>query len=267
MLRVLPTTPVSYLSNGDESMRLLRLSLLSVGLTSGVLHAQTPATLPSLIDRSRLTVGVDSFAVMVQGKPMGWQRHERTRVVDGWQIRDAIALGAMVEQESVVQLAADAQERTLRQRGVMRGKPMTIALDFTVATGGVRVRGTADTPSNRQGVLSIDTLLPAATVDDNAVAPLLLGVPWREAMHVVVPVVASGKGTLESTHLQVVGAETVTVPAGTFAVWRVVQESGGARVQFDITRQAPYRLVRMQQIGAPLEIVLVSSRTAADAAR
>jgi len=248
-------------------MRALRLTLLSFALSSGVLQAQAPSTLPSLLDRSRLAVGVDSFVVMVQGKPLGWQRHARARIADGWEIRDAIALGGMVEQESIVQLAADGQQRTLRQRGVMRGKPMAIALDFTATPGGMRVRGTADTPSNPQGVLSIDTLLPAATVDDNAVTPLLLALPWRETMHVTVPVVASGKGTLQPTHLQVVGAETVTVPAGTFAVWRVVQESGGARVQFDITRQAPYRLVRMQQLGTPLEIVLVSSRATTDPSR
>lgn len=227
------------------------------------LPAQEASSIPALLDVSRLKAGADSFSVLVQGKPMGWQRHSRRVRDGGWEIRDAISLGGMVSQESVVLIAGNGQERSLRQSGVMRGKPMNIALDFSEERASRRVRGTADTPTNPNGVLSIDTVLSATTVDDNAVTPLLTAVKWRDGLDVTVPVLASGKGTVSQSRLQVTGTDTVTVPAGTFAVWRVVQESGGARVQFEITRAAPYRIVRMQQLGTPLEIVLVSS-TAAD---
>lgn len=227
-----------------------------------VLEAQDTSSVPSLFEASRMQAGVDSFTVLVQGRPMGWQRHTRSLRDGGWEIRDAITLGSMVAQESVVLIGTDGAERSLRQSGTMRGKPMTIALDFSGDGGRRRVRGTADTPTNPNGVLAIDTSLAKGAVDDNAVTPLLAAMRWRDGLDVSVPVLASGKGTVSPWRLRVIAADTVTVPAGTFRVWRVVQESDGARVQFDITQTAPFRVVRMQQLGTPLEIVLVSSRPA-----
>ena len=241
--------------------------LLSADIIPADAGAQSASSMPSALDPSRLVAGTDSFVVMMQGKPLGWQRSERIRRSDGWEVRDAIALIGVGEQESRVHFDTSLQERTLRQSGMMRGKPMAIALDFTAASNGVRVKGTADTPSNPAGIVHLDTILPAGTIDDNAVMPLLFAVPWRDGMTLAIPVVASGKGTLEIKRLKVLGAESVTVPAGTFAVWRVQQDVPGGQVQYDITRAAPYRLVRMQQVGTPFEIVLVHSREAGPSQR
>jgi hypothetical protein len=75
-----------------------------------------------------------------------------------------------------------------------------------------------------------------------------------------VPVLSSGKGTVSEYRLRVLQADTVTVPAGHFDVWRIEQQAERSVVTLFVTRAAPYRLVRMQQNGTPLDIVLVSTR-------
>lgn len=193
---------------------------------------------------------------------MGWQKLTRTHVGvgAGWELRDAISLGGMAEQESIIALDDALAERTLRQRGVMRGAPMRISLDFTSVTGGTRAIGQSETPTNPGAVLAIDTVVPVGTVDDNTVTPLLAAVRWHEGLDLRVPVLSSGKGTVAEYRLRVVRADTVTVPAGHFEVWRIEQQAANTMVTLFVTRVAPYQLVRLQQNGTPLDIVLVSTR-------
>jgi hypothetical protein len=233
----------------------------SVGSTA---HAQSTA-LSTHVDPARLKAGVDSFTVLMRGAPMGWQTLSRAR--DGqkseWELRDAISLGGMVNQESIISFTATMAERELRQSGVMRGAPMRIALNFAPAPGGVRIIGQSVTPTAPGVVLAIDTVVPAGMVDDNAVTPLLAAVRWRLGMDLRVPVFTSGKGTVVEYRLRVLQADTVTVPAGHFDVWRIEQQAERSTVTLFVTRAAPYRLVRMQQNGTPLDIVLVSTRNTA----
>ncbi|AMW06085.1 hypothetical protein [Gemmatimonas phototrophica] len=243
---------------------MIRTVLWAVVFATGLgstAHAQATA-LSTQVDPARLKVGVDSFAVLMRGTPMGWQTLARTRDSQtmGWELRDAIALGGMVNQESILSFTATLAERTLRQSGVMRGAPMRIALDFVPAADGVRIIGQSATPTSAGGVLAIDTVVPVGTVDDNAVTPLLAAVRWREGLDLRVPVLTSGKGTVAEYRLRVLRADTVTVPAGHFDVWRIEQQAERSMVTLFVTRTAPYRLVRMQESGMSLDIVLVSTR-------
>ena len=62
--------------------------------------------------------------------------------------------------------------------------------------------------------------------------------------------------TLEGT-LTVTGTESVTVPAGTFATYRVEMTGLEQALTYFVTTAEPFRIVKMTFAGAPVEFVLV----------
>ncbi|HYW30969.1 MAG TPA: hypothetical protein VE869_05625 [Gemmatimonas sp.] len=227
---------------------LIRVTMLASAFAAAVMvgsnavHAQgTASPLRDHLDGSRLAARRDSFVVVIQGAPRGWQVLSVAREGDGWTLGDAVAIDGMVSQASTMRFDARLDELSLRQEGVMMGKPMRITLD---AAGG-RVKGTALTPSNPAGELAIDVPHTDGLVDDNAVASLLAIVHWREGLQIAFPVLASGTGTVSQFTLRTLGKETVSVPAGQFDTWQVELRMNRARMVANITTAAPYRVVRM----------------------
>lgn len=221
-----------------------------VGASS--LSAQA-TTMREHLDPARLRSARDSFVVMLQGKPRGWQRLTVERTAAGWQVGDAITIDSMVSQASVITLSSSLDEQSLRQEGVMRGRNMKISLDFTDG----RVRGSAMTPaSGPTGATAIDTSVAAGTIDDNAVTPLLAAVRYRDSLDITFPVLSSGKGTISQHRLRVVGSESVTVPAGQFDTWRVEMRAERSVVFANVTRSAPYRIVKLSN-GPAFEMLLL----------
>ena len=227
---------------------------LLAGPVDGLSDRQQPASgsLQSHLDTARLRSVRDSFAIYLQGKESGWQRLTATRTGSQWHVGDAVSLTGIVNQESVVTFDDALHELSLRQSGEMQAQPMEISLDM--ASG--RVKGIARTPASASGPLAIDTAFTATTVDDNAVMPLMVGVHWRDSLSLSFPVLASGKGTTENWSVTVLGRDTTTVPAGHFETWRVEMKSGRNRSIFHVTRNAPYRMVRIAN-GPMFEMQLV----------
>jgi hypothetical protein len=79
---------------------------------------------------------------------------------------------------------------------------------------------------------------------------------WTRAAMISLPVFLSGKGYEESITLAVRGTEKVTVPAGTFDVYRVEMSGGPALVALFVTTDDAHRLVKIAPQGTPLEFVL-----------
>ena len=228
----------------------IRQGFLSA-MFAGSLAAQQP--LRDHLDASRLRVASDSFVVLLQGKPQGWQRLTMDRDGAGWQVGDAVEITSMVRQSSVVRLDERLQERSLRQEGTMAGREMQIALDFIDG----RVRGRSMTPSSGpSGPLVIDTTLTPGTIDDNAVMPLLPAVRWQEGLDIAFPVFSSGKGTVADYRLRVLGTETTVVPGGSFDTWRIELRLERSATIVNVTRSEPYRVVRMSN-GPAFEVQLV----------
>ncbi len=229
------------------------VSILLCLLATVPAHAQVSTTLREHLDPARMRVGRDSFVVMMQGAPRGWQRLTMERDAAGWLVGDAITIDSLVRQSSIVALGADLGERSLRQEGVMRGREMKISLDF--ADG--RVRGTSMTPSSGPaGSIRIDTTMVAGLVDDNAVTPLLSAIRYRDSLDVTFPVLSSGKGTIAQHRIRVMGVETVTVPAGQFDTWKIEMQAERSRVYAFVTRTAPYRVVKLSN-GPAFEMLLL----------
>jgi hypothetical protein len=213
---------------------------LLLSAAASAAHAQSP--LAEHLDPARMTTARDSFVVMMQGRVRGWQLLTMAPDGTGWRVGDAVTIDSLVAQESDIRLDASLHERSLRQQGVMMGRGMEIALDWQDG----RVRGRAQTPSSGPtGVLMIDTLVAAGTIDDNAVLPLARAVRWRDSLVIAFPVLSSGKGVVELQQLRVTGSEAVTVPAGTFDTWRVELTAGRSRVVISVMKAAPYRVVQV----------------------
>ncbi len=219
-------------------------------ITSTALSAQTP--LRDHIDMARLRVASDSFVVMLQGSPRGWQKLTTSRDGSDWLLGDALAIDSLVTQASTIRFDAQLNERSLRQEGKMRGRDMKITLDWMDG----RVCGSAMTPSSGPtGAITIDTTSSVGMIDDNAVAPLLSAVRYRDSLDISFPVLASGKGTIAMQRLRVMSSESITVPAGQFVTWKVELRAERSAVIVYVTKAAPYRVVKMSN-GPAFEMLL-----------
>lgn len=205
------------------------------------------------IDMAALQPRVDSFVVMLQGRPFGFQRATLEKTGDGWRYVDDTQVGAIIQQHTEVTFGSDLAMRSTRQTGKMQGQEMKIDVAYTPG----RAKGSATTPTP-QGMKSVtfDTTVVASAIDDNAMSALIPALRWAPGAKIRVPIFASGKGEQRTVMLSVVGEEKVTVPAGAFDTWKVEVTGGEQPATFYVAKDVPHRLVRIQITGAPLEIVL-----------
>lgn len=218
-----------------------------------VASASAAAQSPGSIDYAALAARTDSFVVMVQWNPLGFQRTTIERTEGGFRVVDDVQIGPIMSQHTEVELGPDGTLRSTRQTGQVRGQSTNI--EITYHDG--RAKGSATTPSAAGPVTAaIDTTVGAHAVDDNVIMALLPALDWAPSASFLLPVFLSGKGYEQSLTLTVKGTEKLTVPAGTFEVYRVDLSGGQAPVAMYITTEAPHRLVKIAPQGTPLEFVL-----------
>jgi hypothetical protein len=225
----------------------LILLLAAAPATAETLAAQSPIKFSALVPRT------DSFVVMVQGNPLGFQRTTVERTETGLRVVDDVQIGPIMTQHTEVELAADGAMRSTKQTGQVRGQSTTIEIAYHDG----RAKGSATTPSMTGLVTTpIDTTVTPGAIDDNLLTALLPALEWSPTASITVPVFLSGKGYVQSLTLAVKGTEKVTVPAGTFDVYRVELSGGQAPVAMYVTTDPEHRLVKIAPRGAPLEFLL-----------
>lgn len=238
--------------------------------------AQAQASWRNHADLTRAREAVDSFTVTVGERTMGWQRlgwvregqtHTVGLVIGSWKplaktvgtttwiMSDEVALNG-VTQRSEVRFSSALQELGLRQQGQMGTTAMRIELDREKE----RMTGSALTPSGGAAPVPMNVTVPDDVIDDNALSVILPLVKWSTGLTFTVPVLSSGKGTVDTFTGSVVDQRTVNVPAGSFAVWHVLLAGPRYTLEADVTTTAPYRVVKFGPRGAPMSSVLVSSR-------
>jgi hypothetical protein len=225
----------------------LALAFLLAASRSSVAQSPGPINLANLAART------DSFVVMVQGNALGFQRTSVERTENGFRVVDDVKIGPIMSQHTEVEFGADGMLRSTKQTGQVRGQNTTI--DIAYHDG--RAKGSATTPS-LTGVttIAIDTTVVAGAIDDNLITALLPAFDWSPTASFTVPIFLSGKGYVQSLTLAVKGTEKLTVPAGTFDVYRIELSGGQAPVSMYVTTEMPRRLVKIAPRGAPLEFVL-----------
>jgi predicted Zn-dependent peptidase len=202
----------------------------------------------------RLAPRSDSFTVFVQGNPFGFQRSRIERAGTGWKAIEDTQLGPFLQQHTEVSFDATATVQSVLQTGKVQG--IDTRIDVTYAGG--RAKGSAATPQPPGGVktVQVDAEMPAGALDDNAIQPLLPTFRWSAGAKYSFTAFQSGKGTALPVTLAVTGEESVVVPAGTFAAWKVDLTGGEQTTSFWIEKAAPYRVVKIAVAGAPIEVRL-----------
>jgi hypothetical protein len=122
-----------------------------------------------------------------------------------------------------------------------------------------RVSGTAQTPQPTGEIetAEIDTEVLAGVLDDSAVQGLLPAFPLAEGAAFTVNVFRGSEGSVAPLSFKVAGVEDVTVPAGTFSVFRVEMTGGQQPATFYVTRESPRRVVKIVPVGQPVSLDLV----------
>lgn len=206
------------------------------------------------VDAAKLAARTDSFTIMVQGNPFGFQKSTLTKTDDGFLFVEEAQIGPIMNQKTEVALSAEGATRKVTQAGKVQGQDMKI--DVTVANG--RATGSATTPGP-QGMknVTVDTEVPSGVIDDNGLTALLPTLPWSETASWSFPVLSSGDGTMKTYSLKVTGSESVTVPAGTFEAYTVQMSGGQQPVNLWVSKEAPHRVLKITVTGAPIEMVRV----------
>jgi hypothetical protein len=223
------------------------LALMAIGLliSPSVLSAQ-----PVPFDASRLSPARDSFTVMLQGAPQGWQVSSIEKTPAGFVITERAELAGTATQ-TTIQLDGSLHVQSTKVEGTANGEAM--GLQLTYADG--RAKGGATVPS-MAGMQSVtfDIETPGNIVDDNSLKLLVPALPLEPGAEFLIPILSPAANGVVQTKLTIGQAEQVTVPAGTFEVYPASLDGAGQPVTFYLTTAAPHRLVKLS-IAGMIELV------------
>lgn len=210
---------------------------------------------PLALDPMALRASSDSFAVMVQGNNFGYQVMALEMTAEGWRFRERSVLGPIIQQETSVEFTRTLEMLRTQQAGKFQGNDLRLSVSYR--DGKASGEGVTPGQNGMQNVSYSDVQVPAGTVDDNLMLALLPFFSWQSAATIDVGVFSSGRGVVERRTFRVEGDEVVTVPAGTFAAFRVSYTGGESPGTYWIEAAAPHRVLKFGPAGVPLEFVRV----------
>jgi predicted Zn-dependent peptidase len=216
-----------------------------------------PAAGALFLDVAQLTPRRDSLQVMIQGNPMGAQILEIA--IEGDAIvaveRTMIPLMGMNQETRVVMDGGSLALRSLDQTGQVG--PQSAETHLAVADGRITGRAQTPQPGGQPTVAEIDTLLPEGAIESSQLTSIIPALALEEGASFTLNVFNSSEGTLKPYAIRVEGTETVTVPAGSYDVFKVVATGGAFPTAMYVTRDAPRRIVRIEIVGQPFVLELV----------
>jgi hypothetical protein len=213
---------------------------------------QRTTSLP--VDMTKMVERADSFAVNVQGNTLGWQTSALVRTPNGYAYRTAVQLGAMMQQKQETTFGSDLKPIAVKGSGQVQGMAMNTDLTYS----GGRVKGSSVKPgaAGLQSV-TVDTTVAPGVLDDNMIGALVPALNWAPNAKFTVSSFDAASNSVRPITLSVAGSESVTVPAGTFPVYRVELTGQSQPLTLYVTTASPHRVVKMAPGGAPIEFVLV----------
>ena len=202
----------------------------------------------------RITARSDSFAIFVQGNPMGYQASKLEREGGGWKYTESTRLATFIQQTTEVRFTDKLVMQSVSQKGRVQGQDTKI--DVTYAGG--RAKGSAATPGPA-GIktVAVDAEVPTGAIDDNLLTTILPALKWADGATFTVPVFQSGKGSTTVVSVAVTGTEQVEVPAGTFAAYKAAMTGGESPFTVWVEKAAPHRLLKLAITGQPVDFRLV----------
>jgi zinc protease len=205
------------------------------------------------LDLARMMTASDSFTVMVQGQPFGYQTSSMSRDGDGWVYRERSQLATVIQQQTEVRFGPDVAMRSTAQSGRFQGQDMK--LDVRYDAGTATGEGVTPGAQGMQPVKYEKVAIPVGTLDDNLVQGLLPYFKWAPDASFTVAVFATGKGVVEPRAYKVAGEEELTLPIGTVKTWRVLSTGGEQPGTYWIEVAMPHRVMKFGPANAPVEFV------------
>jgi zinc protease len=208
------------------------------------------------LDMSAIVARRDSFAIRLNGAPVGWQRGVVEPTAEGYRYTEDLRLGGFVEQTTVLEFDRTGAMRSVKQTGKQQGQDVSIDVSYA----GGRAKGSAKTPDPATGQLkavTIDTALAPGTLDDNALQALLPALRWRADATWTFNVLSAGQGELKPWTLKVTGTEPVKLGEQSVEAFRAELSGGPAPLVLWVSTGAPHRLLKLSIAGQPVEFVRV----------
>jgi zinc protease len=228
--------------------------IVSVEGTPMTVADLTPKATALAADASKLVARRDSFALLVQGNPFGSMTTALEKTATGWRYTENTVLGPVGRTQSEVSFDAALVMTSAKGTGTMQGQ----ALNTDVSYAGGKATGSASAPgAGGIKTTTVDAAVAPGTIDDDMLTALLPTFGWSPTARHTVSLFDASKNTSMAATLAVTGSEQVTVPAGTFAAYKVSLTGTEAPRTMWITTAAPHRLLKVAIAGAPVELVLV----------
>jgi len=203
-------------------------------------------------DLGKLVPRADSFTILVQGKPFGYQTTKLEKADGGWKYSEDTRLAAFVQQHTEVRFTDKIVMQSVAQSGKTQGQETKI--DVTYANG--HAKGTANVPGPT-GIkaVAVDADVPAGSLDDNILQPMLGALRLAPGAKFAIPVFMSGKGSATTLNAVVGGDENVEVVAGKFDTWKVNVTGGDSPITIWVEKGTG-RVVKLALVGQPVEFQL-----------
>jgi len=196
------------------------------------------------------------FDIVQEGNVAGSTVVDFRRVEDVVWIHDTSVLGADISEDMLMRLDATTLEPLSL---VVHGEFGAIHVNgqFEVEDGRIRgrfvqhrVEDTVAADVEVDEALSSRTLFRGSLIWLAHTLPLEVGDTYGYRWFMALG------ARFEDVELKVVGIEDVTVPAGTFETFKVIQEGGSPGNVLYVTTSRPRRLVRVDVVGQPMTIEL-----------
>ncbi len=206
------------------------------------------------LNLSALAARRDSFTILLQGNPLGWQTSSLEVSPGGFVYTEQVQLGPIVSQTTRLEIDRAGEMKSITQTGKVQGQDVSI--DVRYANG--RASGSARTPDPATGQLksvTIDTAIAPGTLDDNAVQALLPALNWTAGAKWSFNVLSAGQGEIKTWTLAVTGVESVRAGGETVEAYRAELSGPSAPLTLWITTRQPHELVKIGIAGQPIEFV------------
>ncbi|MFI5311142.1 MAG: insulinase family protein [Gemmatimonadales bacterium] len=193
----------------------------------------------------------DSFAIFLQGNPLGYQTSKLEAAEGGWRYTETTRIAAFVQQDLDVRFTDKLVMQSVKETGKQAGQDANV--DVTFSNG--HAKGTATTPGQAgPKTVNVDTDIPAGTIDANLVTVIVPALKWAAGATFTLPVFATDKGIVVPYTIAVSGEESVKVPLGTFDVYKAEVTGGEQPLTIWVEKAAPNRVIKIGFAGAPIEM-------------
>jgi hypothetical protein len=216
-----------------------------------------PAVTAIVFDASHIVARRDSFQVSMQGQVIGSRVLNVQEVGDTLVVSDVLSIPmAGMQQEGVIRMHRTTfAVYSIDQTGQMQGQASEVHMTYD----GMHVTGTASTPSptGTPTEVTVDTTLADGTLDSDALEILLPALPLADGASFTVYAFDASEGAVQTTTVKVVGVQDVTVPAGTFSVFKIEIQTGDAGLVAYVSRDVPRKTIKVEIVGQPIAFELV----------